>query len=68
VYVNGRRRADFNGPQPAAARIEDVPLSKGINRIVIACAAGREDAAVSAWLRTKHGEPVPGLRYMLTLD
>jgi beta-galactosidase len=68
VYVNGKLRANFDGPLSAAARIEDVPLSNGINRIVIACAAGREDAVVSAWLRTKHGEAVSGLRYQLTLD
>lgn len=68
VYVNGKRCAAFTEPPTGSIRLDDVPLSKGINRIAIACDAGQEDVALSAWLRTKQGEPVPGLRYMLTLD
>jgi hypothetical protein len=48
--------------------VEDAVLVKGVNRLALICVGGAADVSISAWFRTKHGEPVQGLRSFLTID
>ncbi len=68
VFLNGRVLRDMPAAPGGTVTIADAVLSKGINRLLFICAAGADDVTISAWFRTKHGEPVPGVRSLLTLD
>jgi hypothetical protein len=68
VFINGRMLGDFPATGGNAVKIEDAVLRKGMNRLAFICSGGEEDVRISAWFRTKHGEPTPGLRTFLTLD
>ncbi len=67
LYVNGgllaQRKANAD-----IIKIEDVLLDQGNNRTLLVCQAGVEDIQLNAWFRNKYGDPVKGLRYLLTLD
>jgi hypothetical protein len=67
VYANGKLLAEEEAPAEPV-KIEDVLLDKGINRLLIVCWAGVDDIRLNAWFRSKYGDPVGGLRYLLTLD
>jgi hypothetical protein len=67
LYMNGKLLADEGAPAEPV-KIEDVLLDKGINRLLIVCRAGVDDIRLNAWFRSKYGDPVSGLRYLLTLD
>jgi beta-galactosidase len=68
VYVNGRRIYTAETSLEGAQKIEDVVLSRGINRLALVCAAGEQDLRLNLWLQNKYGDPVEGLHYRLTLD
>jgi beta-galactosidase len=67
LYANGRLMIQIENPAEIV-KIEDVLLEKGINRLLIVCRAGADDIQLNAWFRNKYGDPVDGLRYLLTLD
>jgi beta-galactosidase len=67
LYENGRLLARQEASE-GIVKIDDVLLEKGINRLLIVCQAGAEDLQLNAWFRNKYGDPVSGLRYLLTLD
>ncbi len=67
LYINGGLLAQRKAPADII-KIEDVLLDQGINRILVVCQAGEEDIHLNAWFRNKYGDPVKGLRYLLTLD
>ena len=64
VYLNGQRVAEGSGRFVA----EDAPLRQGINRLVCVCSSAGQDIRLAAWFQTKHGNPLSGLTYSLTLD
>jgi hypothetical protein len=68
VFLNGRRLMSISEPTDETVKIEDAVLLKGVNRLALICTGGADDVTISAWFLTKHGEPVPGLRFFLTLD
>ena len=67
VFLNGVLRHEGDLTE-AATRVEDTELKQGLNRLVLACQGGADDIAFSAWFSSKHGGPVEGLRYRMTLD
>jgi hypothetical protein len=67
LYANGKLLAEEEAPAESV-KIEDVLLDQGINRLLIVCRAGVDDIRLDAWFRSKYGDPVSGLRYLLTLD
>jgi hypothetical protein len=68
VFLNGRMLGDIPATGGDTVTVENALLLKGVNRLALVCTGGAEDVSISAWFRTKHGEPVPGLRSLLTLD
>lgn len=73
LYVNGRCFAHTSDAPQGALKIEDVLLRQGAgpdsNRFVLVCRAPAvEDITLKAWFVSKFGEPLAGLRYLLTLD
>jgi hypothetical protein len=68
LFVNGRDFLDAQAPSQTSVKVEDIPLRQGINRLALVCRAAGEDIRLNAWFMNKYAEPVPGLRYPLTLD
>jgi len=65
---NGKTFLDVHAPPASVVKAEDVPLGQGINRLALICRGAGADIQLNAWFQNKCGEPVPGLRYLLTLD
>ncbi len=68
IYVNGVLAAEFQSVLQETFKVEYVLLRKGINRLVLVCQAGDSDLRLNAWFLNRYGDPVSGLRYLLTLD
>jgi beta-galactosidase len=71
IFVNGKNYADIHMTNNLTekVRIDDVLISKGINRIALIVRAGKDDIRFNVALRDKSGEFITsGITYKLTLD
>ena len=71
VYINGNEYLNelVNNGQTRSFKIEDVLLSKGINRVALIVKAGKDDLKFNLTFKDKFGEFLTtGITYKLTLD
>ena len=71
IFVNGKKYADIHLTDNCTekVRIDDVLISKGINRIALIVKAGKKDLRFNVALKDKSGEFITsGITYKLTLD
>ena len=71
VFVNGRECLDgvVKNGQTRSFKIEDVLLSKGVNRVALIVKAGKDDLKFNLTFKDKFGEFLTsGIAYKLTLD
>lgn len=71
ILVNGKAYQDIKlaDGQTKTIKIEDVPLSKGINRMALILKTGKEDLRFNLSFKDKYGDFLTkGIAYKLTLD
>jgi beta-galactosidase len=68
MFVNGKLIFVSHEIPAHGIKVEDVVLKQGINRLVILCLETEEDIRLNTWFLNKYGDPIPGLRYLVTLD
>jgi len=69
VFLNGRLCLVTSAPASwRDCRVTGLGLHPGLNRLLIVCRAGQEDARLSACFKDPAGTYPRGLKYLLTLD
>jgi hypothetical protein len=66
VILNGQILRENANPVVGGLNVGDALLQKGINRLVVIARIGTNDFKFRAWLLSKFGEPVSGIKTMLT--
>ena len=65
VFLNGQILIENASPVVGGFKVGDALLQKGINRLVIIARVGATDFQIRAWLLSKFGEPVSGIKTVL---
>lgn len=68
VILNGQTLLENAAPATGGLNAGDALLQRGLNRLTLICRGGGEDIRFAAWLLTKFGAPLTGIKTHLTLD
>lgn len=68
VILNGQTLLENGKPCTGGLNAGDALLQRGLNRLTLLCRGGGDDIRLAAWLLTKFGAPVTGIKTHLTLD